>query len=240
MGTFDRRPVVKCLVGSHNYNLAEEGSDRDYKVFVLPTFDDLYRGNTYSKSIIGDAEDWDVHDVRKVVHLWWKANLNFIEVLYSTDVQFLSDAPELKRIWDMRDRIVRMNLPYLYKACEGMYYNKMKYLEKGTEGTQHLVERYGWDTKQGMHAYRILDFVMRFAQTDFDDFQRAMTYVNVARQFPLAIKHGAYDLTSFRDLVDEKYEQFKEYAPIYITQRPDEETKRELDELVYALVKRSI
>ena len=40
----DRQWLIKALVGSHNYNLNTETSDKDYKVFVLPTFNELYKG----------------------------------------------------------------------------------------------------------------------------------------------------------------------------------------------------
>ena len=82
----------------------------------------------------------------------------------------------LNQILEMKDSIARMNLSYLYKACIGMHQNKMKLLEKGTSGTQHLVEKYGWDTKQGMHAYRVLDFLERFLETGFEDFKQAIKY----------------------------------------------------------------
>lgn len=39
--------VLKALVGSHNYNLNTESSDKDYKYFVLPTLDDLYNGTIF-------------------------------------------------------------------------------------------------------------------------------------------------------------------------------------------------
>ena len=47
----NRVPVLKALVGSHNYNLNTPESDKDYKLFVLPTFDDLYSREDYTASI---------------------------------------------------------------------------------------------------------------------------------------------------------------------------------------------
>lgn len=78
--------AFKALVGSHNYNLADENSDKDYKMFVLPTFEDLYKGKMYSKQIIGETEDLDVHDIRKIVNLFYKSNINFIEVLFTNEL----------------------------------------------------------------------------------------------------------------------------------------------------------
>lgn len=79
----EHKEIFRALVGSHNYNLNTETSDYDYKVFVAPTFDDLYFNKQYSKSIIGEEQDLDIHDVRKVSNLWWKANVNFLEVTNS-------------------------------------------------------------------------------------------------------------------------------------------------------------
>ena len=39
--------MLKFLVGSHNYNLNTEESDKDWKVFLYPSFDNLYN-NTYN------------------------------------------------------------------------------------------------------------------------------------------------------------------------------------------------
>lgn len=237
----ERQPVVKCLVGSHNYNLNEPTSDRDYKLFVMPTFDDLYYRNEYSKSILGTDEDVDIHDIRKVAHLWWKSNLNFIEVLYSTDVQFLCDAPELSVIWSMKHELVTMNLPYLWNACIGMHHNKMKLLHKGTEGTQHLVDQYGYDTKQALHAFRILDFLKRFADTDFVDFQYAMTYQDSERDKLLAIKHGKFTLEHFEEYIMIALDYMKsQYESLYVSQSSKEYIKKQLEELIYSMVENRI
>ena len=91
---FEGRPTVfKALVGSHNYNLNDEQSDKDYKYFVMPTFDDMYAGKMFSTSKVGQVEDYDVHDIRKCIHLWWQANINFIEVLYTSELHLFDDIP---------------------------------------------------------------------------------------------------------------------------------------------------
>ena len=113
-----RTVAFKSLVGSHNYNLNTPESDKDYKVFVLPTFDDLYFNNSFSKSYIGETEDFDTHDIRKCSSLWYKANVNFLEVLFSK--RFLVNAELddkskllIYQIYDMRNDIAKMNLKYL-------------------------------------------------------------------------------------------------------------------------------
>jgi uncharacterized protein len=234
---FERNPIFKALVGSHNYNLNTPESDKDYKVFVVPTFEDLYRGNTYSKSVIGEAEDHDIHDIRKIVDLFWKANLNFLEVLYSTDFEFYIDNESWFEFIGLRSLIVKMNLPYLYKACKGMFFNKMKYLDKGTEGTIHLVQQYGYDTKQALHAYRILDFIKRFADTSFTDFKFAMQYSDEERENILKIKYGHYQKDKFEKLVADKMAEFDELESLYLSQQPDIKVKNYLDKIVLEIVK---
>lgn len=144
----DRKFVFKALVGSHNYNLNVDEientktgerfptSDRDYKVFVLPTFEDLYKGNMY--------------DIRKLPNILYKANINFIEVLFSNEIIINDELGReqklmLSKIFENKDEIARMNLPRLYNSCSGMFLNKMKLLKKGTDGTQHLVDTFGYD-----------------------------------------------------------------------------------------------
>ena len=84
----DREVVFKALVGSHNYNLNTETSDKDYKYFVLPTFEDIYYNKTISKNVVSEDVDYTVHDIRKLPMLWWKTNINFVEPLFSREVMY--------------------------------------------------------------------------------------------------------------------------------------------------------
>ena len=237
----DRKIAFSALVGSHNYNLATPESDKDYKVFVLPTFEDLYNGTQYSHSKITNTVDYDYHDIRKLTSLFWKSNLNFIEVLYSTDIQQTNDPVwcyiHINNILRIRHRLVKMNLPYLYKACKGMYYNKIKYLDKGTEGTQYLVDKFGYDTKQALHAFRILDFIERFAETEFEDFYHAMTYNNAERDNMLGIKDGLYTKDEYLKLVDNQFSRLERLENLYLSQKEDVETREELNRMIFELVK---
>lgn len=233
-----RIEVFRALVGSHNYNLNDETSDKDFKIFVLPTFDDLYKGKMYSDSKIGKDFDYDVHDIRKLSELFWKANINFLEVLYSKEHHgyFL----DLFKIYSLKDQLATMNLPYLYNACKGMHFEKMKRLDKPTEGTAHLIEKYGYNTKEALHAYRVLDFITRFAYTDFTDFKWAMTYNEETRAEMLAIKQGRLSKEQFIEFVTLKFNHFEKFARAYGEQKPNEELKEHLDSIIYNMIRRNI
>lgn len=240
-----RKVAFKSLVGSHNYNLNTPESDKDYKVFVLPTFDDLYFNNSFSKSYIGKTEDFDAHDIRKCSSLWYKANVNFLEVLFSEKFSVKADLDDkskllIYQLYDMRNDIAKMNLKYLYDACIGMHYNKMKYLEKGTEGTKHLVDKFGYDTKQALHAWRILDFLRRFADTDFNDFKKAIWYPvdDNKRKFLLDLKNGMFTLSEYKEIVAGTFNNVEEeFKDKYKSQALDEDTNNELLEIIKELVK---
>ena len=246
-----RKELFRSLVGSHNYNLNTPESDRDYKIFVLPTFDDLYFNKQFSKSIVGDIEDFDIHDIREVsTKLWWKANVNFLEVLFSEDIKINNDiwvyteTKELiQAIFNMKDDIVKMNLPYLYDACVGMYYNKMKYLKKGTKNTKHLIETFGYDLKQALNGWRILDFLRRFANTNFNNFKKAIWYEidDNKRDFLLNIKSGQYLLNEYEEIIKDTLNDIETYwKPIYKNQKSNEETKEILTNLVKQIIKINI
>ena len=177
----ERRVAFKALVGSHNYNLNHEGSDRDYKVFVIPTFEDLYHSKRYTKSFEASTEDVVYHDLRQLKDLLCKSNVNFLEVLFSEELTFgeTLDAGEgafLMSLFEHREFIARMNLSYLYQSSLGMFMNRFKYLESGTEATQPLVEQYGYHTKQALQCARILDVLIRYERQGFDDFKSAIWF----------------------------------------------------------------
>lgn len=237
-----RRVIFQSLVGSHNYNLDDIDSDKDYKVFTMPSFDDLYNNKMKSNQTIGEFEDYDYHDIRKIVNLFYKSNLNFLEVLYSKEVRFGKDVTNTEKkmvneIFDMKDEIVVMNLKYLFRACGGMHMQKMKSLTKGTEGTKHLVKMYGYDTKEALHAFRIIDLLYRFESLGFKNFDKAMRYNESERSFMLGIKNGFFELGQFVNFVNFYHDaKFKTLKEKFYSFEENLETKERLEEIVKNLV----
>lgn len=241
MKILDREILLKSLVGSHNYNLNNEDSDKDYKVFVAPKFEELYNGKRFAKQILGDKEDITIHDIRKLTELLFKSNINFLEVLASKEVYIADNNPEIHRIFELKKDIFKMNLPYLHDSCQGMYFNKMKLLNKGTQGTQHLVDKFGYDLKQATHAYRCLKFAEDFAKTDFEDFEGSIKYDGEDLEFMLEIRHGFFKQNVFENFIKHYYEStFRHVGKRYHGQPVDLELKEELEGLVMSLIKRKI
>lgn len=236
-----REVLLKALVGSHNYNLANEESDFDYKVFIAPTFEELYKGERFSKQIITPTEDNDIHDIRKMSDLFFKSNLNFLEVLSSNEVIIPNSSPEIHQIYALKKEIFKMNLPQLFNSCRGMYYNKMKLIHKGTEGTQHLVDAYGYDTKQATHAYRCMKVMVDFESTNFEDFDGAIRYSGDELQFMKYIRNGFHKFDEYERFVTAYFEyKFTPLAKKYFAQPVNLELKAEIERLTMELVKRNL
>lgn len=241
----ERKIAFKALVGSHNYNLNTKESDKDYKLFVLPTFDDLYFSKSFNVDYIGETEDFSIHDIRKCSNLWFKANVNFLEVLFSSEFSVNEDLDEKSKkliyeIYDMRNDIAKMNLKFLYDACIGMHYNKLKLLEKGTVGTAHLIERFGYDTKQAMQAWRILDFLRAFSDTEFNDFKSAIWYSedNSKRKFMLDIKEGKFTLNEYKEIISNTFADVEENFKVKYKNQPiNNDTNDKITEILKELIK---
>jgi predicted nucleotidyltransferase len=204
-----RKVIFKCVVGSPNYNLDTPESDRDYKYFVYPTVHDLYRHHYYHVSHRTAKVDYEVHDIRRLGELLMKSNPNYLEVLYSQEYEW-QDESFRHFLMHKRDQISKMNLPKLWSSLYGLGQEKENKLLKGTASTRHLVDKFGYDTKQAMHAVRAYHMIFKLAVSHFD-FERSLwspssdEKSDAPGRFPrdlfLSIKHGLYSLQHVQELL---------------------------------------
>lgn len=227
--------AMKVLVGSHNYNLNNERSDKDYKFFVFPSFDDLYDGLRFSDAKQSDNFDYSVHDVRSLGDLIATANLNFIEVLYSTEkiVDYT-----LQWLYQDADVYATANLPRFYSATYGMAYQKIKELHKGTAKTDVLISEFGYDTKQASHAIRCLYTLSHFLCTG--KMQSALWYKSDSfdRNVVLNVKNGFYSENDFLSLIKE-WEVFwgSETKRFFQSQQPNMPVLEQLNYKIKEVIK---
>lgn len=232
-----RKVVLVAKVGSVNYNLNDKSSDEDFKVYVLPTKEDLYKGTRFVSSLTGDV-DFAVHDVRDLEKHLFKANVNFVEVLFSVKVD--TYAQEMDELLELREDVARMNLSYLFDAQFGLLHNKLKVLEKGTKGTAHLVEQYGYCTKAFMTGYRGLDFLLRYHKSGFTSFEQAFRYTDEEREKLLAMKRGSHTLEEAQLLLETMKERVESVKADFKAKELDEETKERVHQLLFNLVYREL
>lgn len=201
-----RLPVACFLVGSHTQNLVLESSDLDYKVFTLPTFEDLYYGYHHSNSHITKDLDVEVHSLRRLPDFLWKSNISYLDCLFSKEIYLLTAGPLshlLHNLIEARESIAKMNMEHLYNGCLGMSASRLKDLYKETESTSGYVAEYGYNIKQALHAYRPLDLLVRFAESGFDKFGNAFSYED-RESTALRIKRGEFSAEEFYSLLSSK------------------------------------
>ena len=234
----EREVLLKALTGSHNYNLATHDSDEDYKIFTAPTFEDLYTGNRYKKNIITDTVDKDIKDIRQLTDLLWKSNISYMEILFASQI----DVHEgLSEFLSLRDDIAKINLPQLFKSTGGMFNERMKRLEKPTDGTQHLVDKYGYNTKEALHAFRTLLALDDFEANGFRDFGDVLRHDELGRQAMLEIKYGKFTKDEFVKFITGYHDDV--FVPLkdkYCSQKPNEELKEHMCNIVQDVVEESL
>ena len=219
MTTFARPIVIKALVGSHNYNLNTPESDEDWKFFVAPTFDDLYFGKRWSGGNHSEELDYSAHDIRQLADLLWKANLNFLEVLFSKKYETNYGFGVYLRT--NADLFATMNLRAFGFATLGMHRQKMTTIHKGTEKSQKLVDAFGYDTKDAIHAMRCLYVVQRVAEGM--PLREALWFEGRDRAYLLNLKAGAFSEESFLSMVETWHElHYDEVKAFYKEQEPSE------------------
>lgn len=179
----ERLPFLKAMVGSVNYNLQVPESDKDYKLFVYPTYDDMFTNRDFSKSHTpAEGDDVEYKDLRHLSNLLWKANVNYTEVLFSQELTAYPFSNEfVGPLHDRREAIARMNLPYLHASSLGMLRQKVKTSARDYKAGQ------AWG-KDAMSAYRIADFFLRYEASGFESFGEAIRYSDAEREFMLSFR----------------------------------------------------
>lgn len=235
LNTKERELALVAQVGSHNYNLNTENSDEDYKVFVLPSFDDLYEGTKHKSNVCSDIADYSAHDVRQLSHLLYKANISFLEILFSNNYQCFN--PGMSKVFEMRDEIAVMNLPYFYSACLGIYYETMKKFTIITDKRKDSIEKFGYSTKDAAQAYRVLNTLVRFAKNDFENFGDALRFTGDELCHIELIRKGHYSKEELTAMITEyKETNVDTLRKTFITTQINEKTYAKLDSIIRTMI----
>lgn len=193
-----RKVVFSALTGSHNYHLNTEHSDKDYKHFVLPTFDDLYSRKEFYADEVTPTEDYTVSDLRKFASLLYKGNPAYLEVLFAEEKQY---APEFQFLLDNREELVYSVRFRMFNASMGMYHEKMRKLHEVSQEGAHYNYEQGYDGKQAHHAMRLLQMLTEFARTQ--SFEHSFRYEASAKQaLMLELKRGEPTYETVQSLLE--------------------------------------
>jgi hypothetical protein len=207
--------AVCSSVGSRNYDLHTEDSDFDFIVFVVPPAgaDDK---ETEFKGV--KLDDIPINDLRKLPERLWKSYPLDVEIVFPKERYMCREMDPL--LYGNRERIARMNLPEFYERHMRKYKEYSKNLTKVTANTQELVEKYGYDSKNAMHAFRMLHVLQVFADTG--SFEKAVRYEGSEREFFMDIRKGKFGLEDIREKLEQKHGTVEdEYKDRYLGQETD-------------------
>ncbi len=159
------RIVGIFLQGSQNYGLDLPTSDVDTKLIVVPTFKDiaLNRKPVSTTHIRANDEHIDFKDIRLYIETFRKANLNFLEILF-TDYFIVNPLYEEQwtRLVEAREAIAHMNPYRAVKSMKGVAMEKYHAMEHPYPTKLDLIEKYGFDGKQVHHLIRVDDYLTRY------------------------------------------------------------------------------
>lgn len=161
--------VVGVFVqGSQNYELdiydEEYMSDIDTKAIVLPTFDDFVAGKepVSTTVILPNNEHCDVKDIRIMFDILKKANVNFLEILFTgfcwVNPKYYYD---FLVVQNNAERLAFANMKTLLNGIAGMSMQKYVALQHPYPTILDKIEKFGYDPKQLHHIYRMNQFMKR-------------------------------------------------------------------------------
>ena len=119
-----------AMVGSHNYNLADSNSDYDFKLFIYPTFMDLYNGAKKNGHDVKIKDcDLKTTDIRKLKDCLVKSSFNFAETFFSDDIFIPTNENEeldkankemINFFIHNREGLAALNVRYLIKTTRSI------------------------------------------------------------------------------------------------------------------------
>ena len=194
------------LQGSQNYGLdiydKDYVSDIDSKCIVLPTLDDLIKGNSMTSTKYDfKGEQIDVKDIRVMVEMWKKQNQSYLEILF-TKYKIINPKYKdfVKKILDMKKDIVKMNIPQLARCISGMSMEKVNALEHPYPATQDKIEKFGYDPKQLASIIRLTHLAENLF-INKKSFNKAIYYEDEElKDYMIDIKKGVPTLEAAREL----------------------------------------
>lgn len=218
--------IVGCfLYGSQNYNMADENSDVDTKVLVVPSLADVVcaRRPLSFEYHCENGEHINFVDVREFVHQLLKQNSNSLEILF-TD-HFIINPPFKGAwyfIWSHREDFARINP---HKAV-----NTMRHM---ANANYHQMMKGEFDHKKLATMFRL--------EGAISDYILGCKYEHVLKSdqasFFLRVKRGNFIENEERGLrfAQETYETINRIADKYISHVLDVDNEKMKEKLMRAL-----
>lgn len=199
---------MKFLVGSQNFGLDTSDSDKDYLQVLFPEVRDLCRSIPRTREIKSvDGSITKNVDIRAIPTLFYKSNLDTLQLLYSKEV---IDGGALERYFLIyEDELSTINLPRFYQSIMGSAFNRFK--RRTSKDLAHII--FGFKT------------LIQFEEQNFTDLRSCFEHGE--RDLYQAIRSEDYDtwLASAKE-----WEQLAlKKKDSYMNMKPNDEFKERME-----------
>lgn len=152
------KPVAQILYGSQNYMLDGPDSDFDYKLLMMPDFNDFYNYHKVDKNDLPEGYDPEHYHVMSILTFdknVRKGNINALEMLFSHDTKCAKD--------------IEIYLDAAKRAySEGYLFTVWDSFMATVEGMiKNSLDRYGVNRKSASRALYLINLCYFVAEHDF-------------------------------------------------------------------------
>lgn len=228
--------------GSGNYGLDVENSDVDTKLIVLPTIDEIvFNKKPISTTHIRENDEHiDLKDVRLYFNTFYKQNLNFLEILFTS---YFIINPEYEDLWSKlvyhNEDVARMNPLRGLKSMKGIALEKYHAMEHKYPSKVEVLEKFGYDPKQLHHLIRVYEYIERYIKGE--PYKNCL--ISKKSEELKKVKNGCYSLSEARAIADATIEKVSAMADEYcknLSNESDPTVKELLDDLQSQIIKRAL
>lgn len=166
--------ILLGRTGSHAYGTATETSDLDIKGIVIPPKDYFLGLNSFDgydksggKNYKNSSDDIDVTliHVSKFIRDCMIGVPNNLELLFLDESDYLYLSPYGKVLVNNRHMFLSKQIMKKFGGYAKSQAMKMQNLKSNGAARMGLVEKYGYDTKYGMHTIRLLQMAIEILET---------------------------------------------------------------------------
>ena len=228
----ENMPIIG-YVGSISHGVYDQElgiDDKDIMGIWVPTI--KYQlglqefGSRDTKVIMEGEHDINIYTIKKFIHLLLKGNPNVIGLLWLRDLDYIKLNPLGEKLIEQRDIFTSKKA---YKSFIGYAHGQLHRMTHGAhlgymgDKRKKLVEKFGYDCKNGAHSIRLLKMGAEFMATG---------KLNVWRHdhnLLLDIKRGAWTLEQVQEEANRLFKIAEEaYLKSTLPNEPDKEKAEKL------------